>query len=149
MTTRVSISQVFDLSVDDVFEFFGDHEKFGSLLPVPVTRIVNSPDENPNGVGSVRKVGIGPLGVEETILTWNQSSQIQYTISKGAGPIKNYLATISFSAISANQCQLDYDIEFDFAIPLVGALVGKGMKTAFEGAMKSLAASPMKIVQAI
>ena len=77
MTTRVSISQVFDLSVDDVFDFFGDHEKFGSLLPVPVTRIVNSPDENPNGVGSVRKVGIGPLGVEETILTWNQSSQIQ------------------------------------------------------------------------
>jgi len=132
MTTYVSISQVFDLSVDDVFDFFGDHDKFGTLLPIPVTRIIDSTDANPNGVGSVRKIGVGPFGVEETIVTWEQPSQIQYTISKGAGPIKNYLATISFSALGANQCQLNYDIEFDFAIPLVGGLIGKGMKSAFE-----------------
>lgn len=149
MTTNVSISQVFDLSVEDVFDFFGDHEKFGSLLPIPVTRIIDSPDENPNGQGSVRKIGVGPFGVEETIVTWEQPSRIQYTISKGAGPIKNYLATISFTSLGANQCQLDYDIEFDFAVPFVGALVGKGMEAAFKSAIKSLAAEPMRIANAV
>lgn len=147
MTKHALITQEFDLSREALFDFFGDHDKFGSALPVPVKRIVDSTGENPNGEGSIRKVGVGPVGIEETIVTWEAPNRIQYIISKGGWPIKNYLATIDFFEVESNRCRIDYRIEFDFPLPFVGSALVKGMEKTFSELLSKLAKSPDKISQ--
>ena len=141
MTKKILVVQDFDFPREDVFNFFGDHDRFGSALPVPVKRIVDSADSNPSGEGSVRKIGVGPLGVEETILTCESPSQIQYTISKGGGPIKNYLSTIDFIELGPDQCRVEYNIEFDFPLPLVADVMAKGMEKVFSDLLEKISAN--------
>ncbi|HAC26949.1 MAG TPA: SRPBCC family protein, partial [Marinobacter hydrocarbonoclasticus] len=51
-----------------------DHHRFGKLVGAPVKRIKDSDQADPNGIGSVRKIGIGPLSLEETVLGFEPDS---------------------------------------------------------------------------
>ena len=65
---KIEIDETFDVPRNRVFALFADHERFGKLLGAPVKRIRDSDQADPNGLGSIRKIGIGPIGLEETVI---------------------------------------------------------------------------------
>lgn len=117
----INIDQSFPLPCHRVFPLFADHQQFGRLLGAPARRIHDSEQADPNGIGSVRKIGIGPISVEETVTGFEPEALIEYSITS-ISPLKNHYGRIRFSSPSENETRIKYTIYFEDVIPLTGAL---------------------------
>ena len=78
---KIEIDETFDVPRNRVFALFADHERFGKLLGAPVKRIRDSDQADPNGLGSIRKIGIGsPIrlihGLKDEDVPWETSRTI-------------------------------------------------------------------------
>ncbi len=125
----IDINETIDAPRARVFALLADHEQFGKLLGVPVRRIKDSDQADPNGVGSVRKIGIGPLGVNETVLRFEPDTVIEYTITS-LSPIRHHRGRIRFYDTPDGQTRVHYTISFDDIIPFSGKLLRAGLDRA-------------------
>lgn len=115
---KVEVVQDSRKSVAQLFDALADHNKLGKVLGVPVRRI-KSGKGDVNGVGSVRLLGIGSVGVQETVTAMEPNQFINYRISKGGGPIRNHSGRVEFSD-SKRGSRVIWTIEFDTPLPLLG-----------------------------
>lgn len=115
--------------VERVFAFFADHERFITLMGGRCRRIVDGESE-PNGLGSVRRIGPGPLSFDETIITFEKNARIEYAITRGS-PIRAHRGTIDFRD-DRGATVVDYVIRFESKIPLTGGLIARGLKLAWK-----------------
>jgi uncharacterized protein YndB with AHSA1/START domain len=106
-----------------VFEFLAEHENLGPLLGGANISRVRDGDTERNGVGSVRRVKVGPARpFEETITKFEPHSLIEYRITKG-GPLRNHIGTIRLSDIAGGGTKIDYRIRIASHIPGLAPLV--------------------------
>jgi hypothetical protein len=119
----ISISLDFEQPVAALFSHLSHHENLASVFGMPIKRIQESSDPSePNGVGSVRLLRLGPLGIQETITAFEKNRLIEYKVTKG-GFMKHHLGTMRFSE-NAGRAHLDYTVEIESAIPgVTGPLV--------------------------
>lgn len=134
-THTIEIDETFDAPRHKVFELFADHDSFGKLLGAPVKRTRESDQADPNGIGSVRRIGIGPLSVEETVTGFEPESLIEYTITS-LSPLKNHFGRIRFHSPSDHQTRVQYTVYFEDAIPLTGAVVKSALSQALRRGMR-------------
>lgn len=128
---EVRINETVNAPREKVFAFFADHKKFATLFGADCRVIKQSDDPNePNGLGSVRQVGPGPLSFDETIVGFDAPNSIQYSISRG-GPLKNHIGIIDFSSRGANT-RVEYVIRFDAKVPFTGKLIAKALTAAWK-----------------
>jgi carbon monoxide dehydrogenase subunit G len=102
-----------------VFEFLADHDNFASMFGGSI-RVVKAGHTEPHGVGSVRRIGPGPLSFDEEIVTFERPNRIEYKIVRG-GPLKDHLGTILLKP-SGEGTELDYTIRFKGKLPGLGTL---------------------------
>ncbi len=134
---RVVLTACVQAPPEQIYDFFCDHESFGRIWPGEIRRIKDSDDPgNPNGVGSVRSIKLGPLKFEETHITCDRPLCIQYRVTRG-GPIKNHLGTIHFSP-DGSATRIDYSIEFDPRVPLTGCLIARSLKRDWDRGIKPI-----------
>lgn len=130
-THTIEIDETFDVPRDRIFALFADHERFGKLLGAPVKRIRDSDQADPNGVGSIRKIGIGPIGLKETVITFEPGSLIEYTVTS-MSPIRNHLGRIRFEDAADGRTRVLYTISFEDIVPYTGKLLslalGQGIR---------------------
>ncbi len=117
----VQIVQDFSKPLTEVFAVLSDHNQLGKVFGIPVRRVRDG-DGEVNGVGSVRRIGLGPLAVEETVTALSPNRSIDYRISKGGGPIRNHRGKLEFSG-SNRGARVAWTIQFDSPLPLVGPVV--------------------------
>jgi len=122
-TYTIEIKETFGVSRRKVFALFADHYRFGKMIGAPVKRIRDSDQADPNGVGSVRRIGIGPLCLEETVLCFEPDSLIEYAITSSS-LVKNHLGRICFSDTADGQTMVNYTITFENSVPFSGKVVG-------------------------
>lgn len=135
----VRFHQHFAAPIKQVFEFMLDHEQFGRIWPGAFRRIQDAPaGTNPNGLGSVREIRIGPIRFEETIVTCEPHSLIEYRVTRGS-PIRNHLGRMAFSAVG-NGTELDYVIRFDARIPCTGRLIENSLVRDWNRGIASIVA---------
>ncbi|HWU69448.1 MAG TPA: SRPBCC family protein [Stenotrophobium sp.] len=115
---KVEVVQDSHKPVAQLFAALADHNKLGKVLGVPVRRIRNG-NGDVNGVGSVRLLGMGPIGVQETVTAMEPNQFIDYRISKGGGPIRNHSGRVEFAG-SERGSRVSWTIEFDTPLPLLG-----------------------------
>mgnify|MGYP001627838103 CR=1 FL=1 len=116
---RVEITETLPCSRSRVFELLADHNRLGSLVGLPVKRIRDSDQADPNGTGSVRWIGVGPVGFEETILMFEPEHLIEYSVTSFSA-FRNHLARIRLSALPDGSTRLHYTAEFDEVVPYSG-----------------------------
>lgn len=142
----VSFSERFDAAPAAVFPYFAEHETFGAMAGGPVMaklkfirRVKDSSDpKRPDGEGSVRRIGYGPIAFEETVRTSQPGKLIEYYISKGS-PLKNHFGRIEFHA-EGKGTRVDYVITFEPKVPGTGGVlkgVLKGMISPAFGRIRS------------
>lgn len=132
---HVYVQDLVDAPQEKVFALFADHKRVGKLLGAPMKRIKDSKTPgNPNGVGSVRRVGPPIGGFEETVLVCDAPKRIEYTVSKG-GPIKNHIGKITFET-QGDATLVTYTIDFDGRVPLIGGVIAKALEGAIKKGMK-------------
>ncbi len=125
-TYTIEIDETFDVPRHRVFALFADHERLGKLLGAPVKRIHDSDQADPNGVGSIRKIGIGPIGLKETVITFEPETLIEYTITS-TSPIRNHLGRIRFEDAADGRTRVQYTISFEDIVPYTGKLVSSAL----------------------
>jgi uncharacterized protein YndB with AHSA1/START domain len=129
---QVVFEEVFLAPRAKVFALFADHERFGRVWGGTFTRIKPGEDPNdPNGLGSVRKVRSQGLTFEETIVTYRPGALIEYQVTKGS-PIKNHLGHIEFSDAPGGGTHVRYSITFDPRIPLTGKLIESALRGSWD-----------------
>lgn len=116
----VDVTQDYRLPAADVFRVLSDHNRLSRVLGIPVKRVVNGRGDI-NGEGSVRRMGLWPLTVEETVYTVVPNQSIHYRISKGGAPLRNHTGDLSFSSTGRGS-RVNWTICFD-APPVLGAVV--------------------------
>jgi len=139
---HIEIRQTFNASVEKVFPVLTDHESFGDLLGENIKRVVDSPDENKNGVGSVRRIRSFPVpAFEETVVTFVPNELMEYVVSKGS-PIKNHRGRMAFTG-AAKETRLFYTIDFDPKLPFLflGSLLKRAIEKPIRRAIQRFAAT--------
>lgn len=117
----VEVAQDYRLPVEAVFQKLSDHNQLGKVLGIPVKRVVNGKTDI-NGAGSVRRMGLWPVTVEETVVAVVPNKSIAYRISKGGAPLKNHSGALAFSS-TAQGSRVTWTINFDSSLPVIGAVV--------------------------
>jgi uncharacterized protein YndB with AHSA1/START domain len=137
---HIEITQVFNAPVKEIFSLLTDHESFGEIINTNIKRIVDSHDENKNGIGSVRRATIFPLpGFEESVITFEQDQLMEYTVSKGS-PVKNHKGRIEFFNEQGTS-RVHYVIDFEPRLPFcfLGAVLKSGTEKPIKEGLAKLA----------
>ena len=135
---RIEISKTFPFSVDKLFDFLSDHENLELIFaPAKIQRIKEGKD-SPNGVGSTRnmKILIAPA-FHETVTRVVPNELIEYTITNGR-PLKNHKGVMRFSDTGTGGSRLDYTIEFEGKLPLIGPIIKAGLDQGIRRGLNKL-----------
>lgn len=135
---RVHVTHVFSSDPATVYAALGEHENLGVIFaPAKITRVKDGAASR-NGVGSVRRLKIGPLpAFEETVTAAEEPSLIEYEISKG-GPLKGHWAVQRLTPTGDGGTRLDYRIGFDAPVPGLAKVVGVALTKQIAGGLKKL-----------
>lgn len=119
---HVLIEHHFATGPDRVFAYLAEHENLGDFFHAKITRLRDGDDGERNGVGSRRRLKVGPLPpFEETVTEFVPGQRISYRITKGS-PLRGHLGTMSFSP-AGDGTRFVYDIRLASAVPGLARLV--------------------------
>ncbi|MDP9346564.1 MAG: SRPBCC family protein [Actinomycetota bacterium] len=108
-----------------IFAYLSEHEHLEPLLSAKITRLTDGTDGERNGVGSSRRMKVGPLPpFVETVTEAVPDERIAYRITRG-GPLKDHAGTMRFSPTVAGGMHLVWDIHLDSAGPGVATIVNR------------------------
>lgn len=133
---RVHIQHDFASDPATVFEALSEHERLAPLFKAKIDRVCDG-DAGRNGVGSTRRLKIGPLpAFEETTTTSEPDTLIEYRISKGS-PLRGHWGRQTLTPTATGGTHLDYEIGFDAAVPGLATVVGKILTVAISQGLRS------------
>ena len=139
----IQIKKEFNAPVAQVFELLSKHATYNiAFAPMQVVRIKDSTDpERPDGVGSVRRMGIGPIKpLQEQITLIEPNQRIEYKIIKNP-LIKHHLGTLEFQQVSDCKTLVTYRIELQVRVPFVSKIILAQLKSAIKIGLSKLAKS--------
>ena len=123
---RIEIEQDFALPVDRVYAYLCEHENLGPLFGAKVERVKDG-DTSRNGVGSVRRLRVGPTPpFEETVTAAVPNELVEYRITKGS-PLRDHRGEMRFAPRGTGS-RLTYVIEFGAVVPLLDRVVKLGLE---------------------
>ena len=137
----MQVKKEFNAPVEKVFELLSKHATYNvAFAPVQVIRVKDSADpQRPDGVGSVRRLGLGPVKpIQEEITVLIPNQRIEYKIIKNP-LVKHHLGVIEFEAAAENKTLVTYAIEFQARAPFVSKLVLAQLKSAIKLGFSKLA----------
>ncbi|WP_296280017.1 SRPBCC family protein [uncultured Acinetobacter sp.] len=143
MMNSIQVKQEFDAPIAQVFELLSKHATYNvAFAPVQVVRVKDSADpERPDGLGSIRRMGFGPIKpVQEQITLLEVNQRIEYKLINNP-LIKHHIGIIEFSEISPNKTLVTYTIELQARAPFVSKLILAQLKHAITLGFKKLAKS--------
>ncbi|WP_180183066.1 SRPBCC family protein [Acinetobacter sp. YH01020] len=137
----IQVKKEFNAPVEQVFDLLSKHSTYNvAFAPIQVVRVKDSVDpERPDGVGSVRRMGFGPVKpLQEQITLLEPNQRIEYKIIKNP-LVKHHLGVIQFEAIDAARTLVTYTIELQARAPFVSQLILAQLKSAIKIGFSKLA----------
>jgi uncharacterized protein YndB with AHSA1/START domain len=134
---HVLIEHDFAKPPERIFAYLAEHENLAEVFGAKVTRLRDGERER-NGVGSVRKLQIGPLPpFEETVTEFVVPERIVYRITKGS-PLRGHLGTMTFAPTTAGGTRMVYDIRLASPVPGLALLVRAALTRSIERAVPAV-----------
>lgn len=139
----IQVQKKFNAPVQQVFDLLAKHATYNvAFAPIQVERVVDSADpQRPDGLGSVRRLGLGPVKpLKEQITLMQENQRIEYKIIQNP-LIKHHLGIIEFEALNPESTLVTYTIELQARIPFVNKLILAQLKSAIKLGFSKLAKS--------
>lgn len=137
---RVLVEHDFSLPPERVFAYLAEHEHLGPLFGAKVTRLRGGTDGQRNGVGSVRRLKVGPAPpFEETITEVVPQQLIRYRITKGS-PLRNHEGEMRFSP-NGSGTHLRYEISFGAVVPGLDRVIAASLRRNVANGLKRVDAA--------
>ncbi|ENU82588.1 hypothetical protein F974_02385 [Acinetobacter sp. CIP 102159] len=143
MRNAITIQKEFNAPISDVFDLLSKHATYNkAFAPLQVVRVKDSADpQRPDGIGSVRCMGFGPIKpLQEEITLLEENKRIEYKIINNP-LVKHHLGQIDFKEITPYITLVTYKIEFTAKAPFVSKLVLAQLKAAITLGFSKLAKS--------
>lgn len=141
MIKKITVQQKFDRPVADVFDLLSKHATYNQMFfPIQVVRVKDAQDaQRPDGLGSVRRMGLGPIKpLQEEIITLQENALIEYKIINNP-LVKHHLGRLVFESLAQDVTRVTYTIEFQGKLPLSSLLVLSQLKLVVGVGMAKLA----------
>lgn len=129
----IEVSQNFSKPVEEIYAWLSNHNNLGKLFMAPVKRIQDGADEI-NGVGSIRRIGPWPVGVQETVTAAEPNRSIDYRITRFGGPVRNHRGHLDFKTTTKGS-RVEWTIEFD-SYPVIGTVLETVLSTVVSRGLK-------------
>ena len=139
----IIVKQEFNAPVDQVFDLLSKHATYNqAFAPIQVVRVKDTADpERPDGLGSIRRMGFGPIKpIQEEITLLEENKKIEYKLIKNP-LIKHHIGRIEFEELAPNKTLVIYTIELKAKIPFVSKLILAQLKAAITLGFSKLAKS--------
>lgn len=120
-----------------VWEVLADHASYADWLPITTSRLEQEGDPAPNGVGAVRWLGTGPVGVREEVLAFEPNRHLAYTITDGL-PVRSHRVDVHLATTDAGT-QVECAGSFEPSLPGIGAAVSLGTQASIRTLLAALA----------
>ena len=137
----MQVKKEFNAPVEQIFELLSKHATYNvAFAPIQVVRVKDSADpERPDGIGSVRRLGLGPIKpLQEEITSLIPNHRIEYKIIKNP-LVKHHLGVIEFEPVGENKTLVTYTIELQARAPFVSKLILAQLKSAIKLGFSKLA----------
>jgi len=119
---HVHVEHRFEKPPERVFAYLAEHENLAEVFGAKIERVRDGEDGQRNGVGSVRRLQIGPLPpFEETVTEFVPEERIVYRITKGS-PLRGHVGVMTFTA-DGDGTRFVYDIRLASPVPGLALLV--------------------------
>lgn len=133
---RFRLVRRIDAPVEVVWDLLTDHATYGDWTPVPTSRLESPGTEDPNGVGAVRFLGVGPVGTREQVVAHVPNEHLAYGVVSGL-PVRDHRADVRLED-GGGWTSLVYEGRFEPAVPGTGPVVALVMRTAIRTLVASL-----------
>jgi uncharacterized protein YndB with AHSA1/START domain len=143
MRNAITIKKEFNAPISEVFDLLSKHATYNkAFAPLQVVRVKDSADpERPDGIGSVRRMGFGPIKpLQEEITLLEENKRIEYKLINNP-LVKHHLGQIDFKEITPFVTLVTYKIEFTAKAPFVSKLILAQLKAAITLGFSKLAKS--------
>lgn len=119
---HVHVEHDFAKPPERIFAHLAEHENLAAVFGAKVKRLRDGEDGERNGVGSARRLNVGPLpGFEETVTEFVPSERIVYRITKGS-PLRGHVGRMDFTPAGGGT-HFVYDIRIASPIPGIAPVV--------------------------
>ena len=135
---RVDITHDFPLPVERVYAYLSEHENLEPLFGAKISRVRDG-EASRNGVGSVRRLKVGPLpAFEETVTQAVPDELVEYRITQG-GILRDHVGTMRFSSTPTGS-RLHYVIDFGGVVPGLDRVVKASLERSIPKGLQQVAA---------
>jgi uncharacterized protein YndB with AHSA1/START domain len=135
---HVHIEHDFAKPPERVFAYLAEHENLAEVFGAKVSRLCDGEASERNGVGSKRKLQIGPLPpFEETVTEFVAPQRIVYRITKGS-PLRGHVGTMEFTPTPAGGTHFVYDIRIASAIPGIAPIVTASLTRSISASLEAI-----------
>jgi uncharacterized protein YndB with AHSA1/START domain len=130
----VRVEKTIAAPADDVFEMLTDHAGYARFRGVRSAELVRKGDPDPNGVGAMRRVAIGPVRLDEEIIEFDRPRRMNYVIRDTNFPFDHDGGTI---IVEGGPDRADVVWESTFRVPTrfaagpLTAVAGLAIRTGF------------------
>ena len=142
---RVDIDHDFGSSTGQVFAYLAEHENLATVFGARVTRVRDGSDGVRNGVGSTRRVKVGPLpAFEESVTEFRPDQLIRYRMSRNSpigSVVTDHEGVMRFSVTAGGGTRLQYVIVFHARIPGVAPVAARVLQHRIAAALVAIDAS--------
>jgi len=125
----------YDVPPEVLWGVVTDHEGMVRWLGVPV-KVVAGPAEG--GVGTVRRIGAGPLRIDEEVVVCEPPRRMVYRIVRGA-PLRYHRAEMQVEPWGEGGSQLEWNITLDSGVPGVAETVANVLRSRINQGLRTLA----------
>ena len=143
MRNAITIQKEFNAPISDVFDLLSKHATYNkAFAPLQVVRVKDSADpQRPDGVGSIRRMGFGPVKpLQEEITLLEENKRIEYKLINNP-LVKHHLGQIDFKEITPFITLVTYQIEFTAKVPFVSQLILANLKAGITLGFEKIAKS--------
>ena len=141
MRNAIIIKKEFNAPISEIFDLLSKHATYNqAFAPLQVVRVKDSTDpQRPDGTGSVRRIGFGPVKpLQEEITLLQENQRIEYKIIKNP-LVKHHLGIIEFEQKDTDKTLVTYTIELQARAPFVSKLILAQLKSAIKLGFSKLA----------
>ena len=142
---RVVVDHDFSSPQADVFAHLAEHENLETVLGAHITRAHDGTDGSPNGVGSARRLKVGPLpAFEETVTEFRPDELIRYKLSSGrlvTSLVTQHEGVMAFAAAPGGGTHLHYEIVLFARIPGLANVIARVLQNRINAGLRPVDAT--------
>jgi len=123
---------------ETVFGVLTDHRRYSELTPLRKSELEREGEDDPNGVGAIRKLTVVGPPMREEVIAFEAPSRFSYTVLSGL-PVRDHVGTVELKA-DGGGTKMVYAVRTQPTLPVVGPVVVAAIKQAIKGLIDGVAA---------